>query len=104
MISIEEIREMFRKETVRMTNHANMQFLERNIYIDDVRYAVMNGEITEQYLNDKPYPSCLISGVNAKGQNIHCVCALSAVETLLITAYYPDTNKWSGDFKIRKEK
>ena len=31
---------------------------------DEILNSVMNGEIIEDYLKDKPFPSCLIHGEN----------------------------------------
>ena len=78
--------------------------MKRGISMDDVQNAVMNGEIIEQYPNDYPYPSCLVLGLNVKGQHIHVVCGLSSIEIWFITAYYPDSNEWSDDFKTRINK
>jgi hypothetical protein len=63
----------------------------------------MNGEIIEQYPTDYPYPSCLILGLSVSNQHIHVVVG-SNMETLwIITAYYPNPDKWENDNKTRKE-
>ena len=82
-----------------------LRLLKRNISTEDVECAVTSesAEIIEQYPIDYPYPSCLILGVNVNGEFIHVVCGLSPVEVWFITAYKPDTNEWSDDFKTRKE-
>ena len=102
-ININDLRAMCEKKAMRWTNHVFLRLLKRNIDMDEVETAVMNGEIIEQYPNDYPYPSCLVLGHNAKGQHIHVVCGLSSIEIWFITAYYPDINEWDEDFRLRKE-
>jgi hypothetical protein len=71
--------------------------------MDNVEYAVINGEIIESYPNDYPHPSCLILGFTADKQCLHIVCGISNSELYLITAYYPNPAEWSEDFRVRKE-
>ncbi|MCL2810105.1 MAG: DUF4258 domain-containing protein [Treponema sp.] len=48
---------MFVKNSyLRWTNHILVRLLQRNIRIDDVKAALMNCEIIEQYPNDYPFP------------------------------------------------
>ena len=63
----------------------------------------MSGEVIEDYPDDYPYPSCLISGVGEHNNYIHVVCGMSETELYLITAYYPNPAEWSEDCKVRKE-
>ena len=60
------------------------------------------GEIIEQYPNDYPYPSCLICGKNISGEIIHIVLSDEGNSSRIITAYFPDADKWSKDFKNRR--
>ena len=88
---------------MRWTNHIAMRLLQRNIGMDNVECAILNGEIIEPYPADYPHPSCLILGLTADNKNLHVVCGISETELYLITAYYPNPDEWSEDFKIRKE-
>jgi len=39
--------------------------------------AILNGEIIEDYADDKPFPSCLIFGMTEEGRPIHAgLCIL----------------------------
>lgn len=69
----------------------------------DIRYAINNGEIIEQYPDDYPYPSCLILGKTKSDEYIHIVMSDEGTMSRIITAYYPDADKWSQDFRTRKE-
>ena len=72
---------------------------QRDIDKEIVEYAIKNGEIIEEYLDDKPYPSFLVLGFE-KNIPIHIVYAKSDDE-FIITAYSPDNLKWDKDYKKR---
>ena len=104
MISIETLRKYFRDDQVFATEHASERYRQRGIRAKDVRVAIENGEIIEQYPDDFPYPSCLICGKNEAGEIIHVCMSDEGTASSIITAYYPDEEKWDADFRIRKEK
>lgn len=83
--------------------HAIKRMFERGITVDDVRMAVDNGEVIEDYPDDFPYPSCLILG-QAGGRQLHVVVAENAAadETIVVTVYEPDPDHWDASFKRRK--
>ena len=85
--------------------HAIQRMFERDIFEIDVENTIRNGEIIEEYLDDKPYPSFLVLGLN-DGKPLHVVFAKNHEENeiIIITAYCPDKNKWSDDYKKRIEK
>lgn len=103
MIEIERIREYYEQDLVFVTEHASERYRQRGINARDVRSAVKTGEIIEQYPDDFPFPSCLILGHDEKGNNLHVCMSDEGGASRIITAYYPDKDKWSKDFKIRKE-
>ena len=102
LIEIENLRKYFSEDKVFMTEHAAERFHQRGIRISDIRNAINFGEIIEQYPDDYPYPSCLILGKNSGGKNIHAVLSDEGNMSRIITAYFPDANKWSEDYKIRR--
>lgn len=82
--------------------HCSVRLEQRAITEDDIKAAIQNGEIIENYPDDYPWPSCLILG-HTNNKPLH-ICLASNYEAVkLITAYYPDPLKWSSDFKNRKE-
>ena len=102
MIRIEDLREYYSKDMVFISEHAAERFRERMIRAKDIRLAVSNGEIIEQYPDDYPFPSCLILGTDESGRYIHVCMSDEGSSSRVITAYYPDSEKWSSDFKERK--
>lgn len=102
MISIDVLRQLNTANHYMITEHARIRLFERNITIDDVICCVENGKIIEQYENDKPFPSCLILGVELKEKYIHVVVSCNEDYIYLITAYYPDEQHWQDNFKTRR--
>ena len=84
--------------------HAIQRMFERDIFEDDIEDTIQNGIIIEEYFNDKPYPSFL--ALSLKNIPLHVVFAKNDEnnEIIIITAYYPDKDKWSEDYKTRIEK
>ena len=85
-----------------MTEHALDKISERKIEYDDIKQAILNGEIIENYPNAYPYPGCLVLGLSAETKSLHVVVGLGIGKLWVITAYYPTLNKWENDYKIRK--
>jgi hypothetical protein len=45
---------------------------QRRISAEDIRELLESGTIIEDYPDDTPYPSCLVSG-KVSGRALHCV-------------------------------
>lgn len=103
MIDITDLRKYYESDAVLISDHAAMRFRQRGLKVKDIRCAVNNGEIIEQYPEDFPFPSCLILGKAADERYIHVVMSDERSVGRIITAYYPDPNKWDAQFRIRKE-
>lgn len=101
-ITIDTLRGLCKDETISMSQHAYNRCRERGIKYADLKAAILSGEIIEQYPDDYPYPSCLTLGAALNGQYIHVVCGTGAGRLWLITAYYPNPDKWMDDFKTRR--
>lgn len=82
--------------------HAIIRMFERSIRDEDIRSVLSSGEIISDYPNDTPYPSRLILGW-IDGNPIHVLTAQSENgQTIIITAYRPDSKLWECDFKRKK--
>ena len=103
MIDIKNIRRYYTEDRVFITEHAAERCRQRGIKSRDIENAVSNGEIIEQYPGSFPYPSCLIKGSDIRGQILHVCVSDEGSSSRIITAYYPDPDKWDSDFIIRKE-
>jgi len=79
---------------------------ERRIFADEVRNVLINGEIIESYIDDKPFPSYLVFGHIKDKKPLHIVVSLDLEEERLwvITVYNPSPDEWEKGFKRRKIK
>ena len=76
---------------------------ERDIFEDDVRLVIEDGEIIENYEHELPYPTRLVFKIIAL-RPIHVVAAYNNQdnEVIIITTYEPDGHLWQNDFKKRR--
>lgn len=83
--------------------HAIERMVERGINDDDVRRVLAEGKEIETYAGDYPYPSRLIIGW-CGARPIHLVVAdnLADNETIVVTVYEPDPERWEPGFERRK--
>lgn len=77
---------------------------ERMITTAEVRSAIENGQVIEDYPEDSRGHSCLVLGKGHNGRPIHIVCSPKAEFLAIITAYIPDPNEWSKDCMVRVKK
>lgn len=86
--------------------HAVRQMIhpDRMISTSEVRKAISEGEIIEDYPEDARGHSCLIMGYGDADRAIHVVCSPKDVYLVIITAYIPDKKQWADDFKSRRKK
>jgi len=99
-MDIRLIQEKVRNRAYSWRQHAVERSIERVIAEEDVAEAILNGEIIEDYPEDKYGPSCLIFGRTRQGKAIHVQCSLPP-EVWIITLYEPEANEWV-DFRKRK--
>jgi len=97
---INRIRELAKKEAIEFTRHARMQMYARKIMSVDIKRCLIEGEIIEEYRDDKPYPSFLIYA-KLDQKYLHVVCAVAEEQLFIITTYYPDESLWEA-YKKRK--
>ena len=94
----EEIVALCRQGKIQWTDHVQRRITQRGIMRQEVKDAILTGEIIEEYPNDYPFPSCLMLGANC----LHVVCGIGAGILWIITAYRPTSDKWEADLKTRK--
>lgn len=69
---------------MKFSSHAIQRMFERGFQKDSVAKAVRDGEIIQEYPNDKPYPSYLLLAIISK-EPIHIVVAYNENEVYSIT-------------------
>ena len=99
---IEEIRRKIANNLFEFSQHGVNQSITRRISVQELREAIINGEVIEKYPNDKYGPSCLVFGVTLAGRPIHIHCSYPSRPLIkLITLYEPDSQLWIN-FKVRR--
>jgi Domain of unknown function (DUF4258) len=95
-VDIEAIIQAIRSNQVRITDHADEEAQADRLSFEEIYLSVFQGEIIEEYVTDKPFPSCLIYGPTFGGDPVHSVWAYNQENgwAVLITAYRPDPNRW----------
>ena len=104
-MNIEDIIDAVRSNRIRITNHADEEAQADHLSFDEIFISVFQGEIIEDYFDDKPYPSCLIYGETFSKEPVHSVWAYNQENrwAVLITVYRPDPKRWI-DWRIRRAK
>jgi len=98
MLHIEDIKIFCADDTIVLTEHLLTRMRQRHIRFEDIKNALVYGEIIEQYPDDYPFPSCLVNA-----ENIHVVCSIGEKGLYIITAYRPSREQWEAGGKKRKE-
>ena len=102
-MDIGDIVDAIRNRRVRITDHADAEAVADNLSFDDISRSVLNGEVIEDYPEDRPYPSCLIYGDSENEEPVHSVWAYvrEVRFAVLITTYRPDPERWT-DWRVRR--
>lgn len=99
---ISEIRQKIAAGEFEFSGHAVDQSILRRVSVQELREAMILGEVIEDYPNDKYGPSCLVLGYTRAHRPLHVQCSHPSRSPLkIITLYEPDPNLWI-DFKVRR--
>lgn len=74
---------------------------DRMITTTEIEGVVKIGEVIEDYPEDARGHSCLMLGFGREDRAIHVVCAPKDEYLAIITAYLPDPNQWTPNFRGR---
>lgn len=99
-MTLEPIKSKIRSGEYRYSRHAIQRMVEKKINKLEVEYAILNGEIIEEYPNDKYSPSCLVYGRTERERPLHVQVSQPPV-VVVVTTYEPDPEEWI-DFKVRR--
>lgn len=93
------------KEKLLFLPHATRQMMhpDRMISTAEVRKVIVEGEIIEDYPEDARGHSCLILGHGDGERALHVVCSPKDEYLAIITAYLPEPDQWSDDYKSRRK-
>ena len=102
-MGLEDIIGAIRNDRVHITGHAYDEAEEDQLSYDDIFASVYQGEVIEDYPDDKPFPSCLVYGNTYSAEPVHSVWAYSheGGRAILVTVYRPDPDMWI-DWRVRR--
>lgn len=99
---LEQVREAASKQFLFLPHTIRqMSRPDRMISSAEIESVVMLGEVIEDYPEDTRGHSCLMLGLGQSHRAVHVVCAPKDEYLAIITAYLPDPNQWTPDFKGR---
>ena len=81
---------------------AQMSRPERMISTAEIRVVVGEGQIIEDYPDDRRGHSCLMLGKGQGDRPVHVVCSPKDDYLAVITAYLPDEEQWTDGLRVRK--
>ena len=95
-MDIEQVKALIRQRRYKTSHHAEVEREAETITIDDIKTAILTGELLEDYPDDPRGHSCLMLGTAEDGRPLHIVLTiLSQIEqVLIITVYIPAQPKW----------
>ena len=88
------VKEQVEKGNYQLKLHAMERASIRGIDPLEIKEALLNGEIIEDYPKDKRGHSCLVYGKSQVGKDIHVLCGTAYDILWIITVYEPDTSEW----------
>jgi len=83
--------------------HALERMMKRGISREIVKQILLEGEMIEDYPDNKPFPTALFLGW-FEGKPFHVVIALDSLSgyCFVITVYRPDLDHFGTDYKTRR--
>ena len=101
---LDEIRACINGVNVSWQKHSLQRMFERDISRQEVKIAILNGIIIEEYREDYPFPSILLADVLGE-KPLHVVVSYDAenAKCYVITAYEPDEQHFEEDLMTRKK-
>jgi hypothetical protein len=88
---VDSLRKKIETDQFEFSKHAVDQSILRNISVQEMREAIANGDIIEEYPDDKYWPSYLIYGRTVEGRPLHVQCSHPSRPLVkIVTLYEPD--------------
>jgi hypothetical protein len=102
MTVIGKIRKKIAQRQFEFAQHAVDQSIIRHISVQELCEAIANGEIIEDYPEDKYGPSCLMLGFTVAQRPLHIQVSYPSRPLVKITTIYePEPEMWV-DFRVRR--
>ena len=98
------ILELIKANNILISSHGYDELADDNILVRDVLFSIEKATVLEEYPDFGKGPCVLLLQADRANKPIHTVWGIPKDKespAVLITAYKPDPDKWSDDFKRR---
>ena len=90
----DHIRQSVLRGPLFFTRHGHEEALEEDISVTEIREALINGMILEDYPEHRRGPCCLMYGKTSRGRDLHVVVTKGTTPVIVITVYEPKAPYW----------
>jgi len=104
--ALQRIKALVAGGEVRISAHGYEELAADGLFVRDVVAGVPNAQMVEDYPDFHKGPCVLVLVEDRDGSPVHAVWGIPKGESgpaVLVTAYRPDPDRWSADFRSRKK-
>ena len=103
--TLELVKALAVRGEVKVSDHGYDELAADGIFVRDIVSGLASAQLVEDYPRYPRGPCVLVLENDAHGKPVHAVWGIPRGETtpaVLVTAYRPDTDRWSSDFRSRR--
>ena len=94
-MDLDLLKKKIRNNHYRLTEHADRERENDGIEVRELKRALLNCELLEDYPDNPRGPNSLVLGFDSEQRPIHVVCAIDKNDVVvIITVYIPSKPKW----------
>ena len=104
--TLENIRRLVQKGEVRVSEHGYDELSAEGLFAREVVEGLVEAILVEDYPDYAKGPSVLVLQQDQHGNLIHVVWGIPKDRespAVVVTAYRPDPERWSSDYKERRQ-